>query len=200
MPLLGYQFTWFKSIGTEASKEARLDRALVSNSWQSMFPNAAFQTLVAPISDHTPLLLQLDPIPWRQPHRSFKFNNAWLLEPELIDLVKNNWEHYPSTNILAKLNYCVEDITSWSRSAIPNFKHLINKQRFKIEEFRNDASDATDPQLQVMQQNLTTLILQEDSYWKQRSKIFWLSEGDINSKFFHASASAFIASSMEVHY
>jgi len=41
-----------------------------------------------------------------------------------------------------------------------------------------------------MQQNLANLLLQEDSYWKQQSKVFWLSDGDTNSKFFHASASA----------
>jgi len=145
MPLLGYQFTWFKSIGTDASKEARIDRALVTSSWQSLFPNASLQTLVAPMSDHTPLLLQLDPIPWKQPHLSFKFNNAWLLEPELINLVRNNWEHYPTTNMIAKLNYCVGDIKVWSHSAIPNFKHLINKQRTSIEESRNSATDANDP-------------------------------------------------------
>jgi len=78
---MGYQFTWFKSIGTPSAKEARLDRALITSSWQNMFPNATLQTLVAPMSDHTPILLQLDPVPWRQPHRSFKFNNAWLHEP-----------------------------------------------------------------------------------------------------------------------
>lgn len=59
MPLHGYQFTWFKSIGTPSSKEARIDRALVTSSWQTLNPNAALQTLVASISDHTPLLLQL---------------------------------------------------------------------------------------------------------------------------------------------
>jgi len=40
-----------------------------------------------------------------------------------------------------------------------------------------------------MQRNLATFLLQEDSYWKQRSNVFWLSDGDTNSKFFHASAS-----------
>jgi len=65
-------------------------------------------------------------------------------------------------------------------------RNLINKQRTSIEESRNSATDANDPQLLAMQQNLATLILQEESYWRQRSKIFWLAEGDTNSKFFHA--------------
>ena len=145
---------------------------------------------MAPISDHTPLLLQLDPIPWRQPHHCFRFNNAWLLEPELDQLVKNNWKYYPPSDIIGKLALCTADMASWSKNIVPNFRKQINKQSLDIEAFRNSAHDANDLQLVTMQNNLATLILQEDIYWKQRSKIFWLSDGDTNSKFFHASASA----------
>ena len=191
MPLHGYQFTWFKSIGTPSSKEARIDHALVTSSWQTLYPNTALQTLVASISDHTPLLLQLDPIPWRQPHRSFRFNNSWLLEPELNQLVKSNWAHYPPSNILTKLNHCIEDISSWSRNITPNFRQQINKQCSEIEDFWNSSDDASDPRLATMQSKLASLLLQEESYWKQRSKIiFWLADGDTNNKFFHASTSA----------
>lgn len=37
---------------------------------------------------------------------------------------------------------------------------------------------------------LRELMLHEETYWKQRAKNFWLAEGDANTKFFHASASA----------
>lgn len=37
---------------------------------------------------------------------------------------------------------------------------------------------------------LQELFLHEESYWKQRAKNYWLAEGDANTKFFHASASA----------
>ena len=81
-------------------------------------------------------------------------------------------------------------MSAWGRISAPNFRHRINKIRTQIEDIRNDAKDAADPQLTIMQQNLANLLLQEDSYWRQRSKVFWLSDGDTNSKFFHASASA----------
>lgn len=35
--------------------------------------------------------------------------------------------------------------------------------------------------------NLNNLLFQVESYWKQRTKLFWLAE---NTKFFHSSASA----------
>lgn len=37
---------------------------------------------------------------------------------------------------------------------------------------------------------LNELLLHEEVYWKQRAKTFWLAEGDENTKFFHATASA----------
>ena len=70
-PLIGYQFTWFKSISTSHAKEARIDRALCSVPWQNLFPHTPLQTLVAPMFDHTRLLLQLDPVAWRTPRNSF---------------------------------------------------------------------------------------------------------------------------------
>jgi len=45
------------------------------------------------------------------------------------------------------------------------------------------------PQILELQNNLATLLLQEDSYWRQHSKVFWLKECDTNSKFFHTAAS-----------
>lgn len=61
IPLDGYQFSWFKSLGMPNAKEERLDRALVTSPQQSLFLLARLQNLVASISDHTPLLLTLNP-------------------------------------------------------------------------------------------------------------------------------------------
>jgi hypothetical protein len=41
--------------------------------------------------------------------------------------------------------------------------------------------DGSDPQLEGMQKSLASLILQEESYWRQRSKIYWLADGNCNT-------------------
>lgn len=39
-------------------------------------------------------------------------------------------------------------------------------------------------------EKLNDLLYHEETYWKQRAKLFWLEEGDTNTKFFHASATS----------
>lgn len=51
-------------------------------------------------------------------------------------------------------------------------------------------TDPGDPQILKLRNELANLLLQEDSYWRQHSKVIWLKECDTNSKFFHASAYA----------
>ncbi|KAK2361519.1 hypothetical protein QL285_086656 [Trifolium repens] len=43
---------------------------------------------------------------------------------------------------------------------------------------------------QEARENLSKVLRQEEEYWKQRSKTHWLRDGDANTKFFHAMASA----------
>jgi len=38
--------------------------------------------------------------------------------------------------------------------------------------------------------HLNSLLHQEEHFWKQRAKIYWLSDGDANTSFFHAFANA----------
>lgn len=38
-------------------------------------------------------------------------------------------------------------------------------------------------------EKLNELLEHEESYWKQRAKLFWLKERDTNSRFFHVQAS-----------
>jgi len=82
VPVEGYPYTWFKSLGTSHAVKERLDRTLDNNLWFDMFPNAFVETLVAPASDHYPILVNVAPTPRPHVHkRFFRYENAWQLEP-----------------------------------------------------------------------------------------------------------------------
>src|SRR6266487_2463361 len=43
---------------------------------------------------------------------------------------------------------------------------------------------------QEIHERHVVLMVQEEDYWKQRAKMHWLKDGDINTSFFHKSATA----------
>ena len=70
----------------------KLDRVLMSSSWERQFPLTFVRKLVKEISDHSPLILNTDdflPNPGHQ--RDFRFDLNWLKNPEFITLVAKVW-------------------------------------------------------------------------------------------------------------
>ena len=58
IPLEGYPFTWERGKGTPTWVEEKLDHCLASGAWLNLFPQVKLLNLIAPISDHSPIILQ----------------------------------------------------------------------------------------------------------------------------------------------
>ncbi|XP_062112653.1 uncharacterized protein LOC133823820 [Humulus lupulus] len=70
--LIGHPFTWERGRGTLHWVEARLDRALATDSWLNLFPGAKLLNTEVTTSDHCPLLLDPSPKYSNGSSRSFK--------------------------------------------------------------------------------------------------------------------------------
>ncbi|WOG82157.1 hypothetical protein DCAR_0101319 [Daucus carota subsp. sativus] len=57
MELVGYQYTWERGKGTPDWIEERLDRALTTAPWLTLFPMAKLYNLEGASSDHSPIML-----------------------------------------------------------------------------------------------------------------------------------------------
>ena len=184
----GYPFTWFKSLGSDRAVEERLDRALGNEAWYQIFPNATLDNLVAPVSDHYPILLNRIPIvrPTRGTN-TFRFENAWRMEPSLRDVVHSCWQQYNEGDIVSKLEGCAEDLKHWSKTHCNKLKIDIEECRRDLIRFRGSSDMVF---YEGLQRRMTHLLVQEDLYWRQRAKIHWYKDGDLNTKFFHSSATA----------
>ncbi|MCH80906.1 replication protein A 70 kDa dna-binding subunit, partial [Trifolium medium] len=130
----GYPYTWFKSLGTPRAVEERLDRALANEAWFEMFPNAKLANLVAPASDHYPILLDRDPVVRMSRHfRRFKFKNAWCVEPDFNEFVHQSWQSSADSSAISRLEVCAEDLSYWSKSHCHQLKKDIEECRVKLQ-------------------------------------------------------------------
>ncbi|KAL8548304.1 hypothetical protein ACS0TY_007579 [Phlomoides rotata] len=71
--LIGHPYTWSHGQGSPNFVEECLDRAMGNSQWHDLFPNLKLYSLVAPTSDHSPILLDMSPIVVRHKFKSFKF-------------------------------------------------------------------------------------------------------------------------------
>lgn len=55
---------------------------------------------------------------------------------------------------------------------------------------QNHFSSADGEEVRRIESQIHNLLIDEEIYWQQRSRADWLREGDKNTKFFHAKASA----------
>lgn len=81
MELVGHQYTWERGKGTEEWMEIRLDRALVSPDWFSLFPLDKLYNIEDTSSDHSPIFLEQKTHSFRAVRKCFRFENLWLTKP-----------------------------------------------------------------------------------------------------------------------
>ncbi|XP_073121701.1 uncharacterized protein [Henckelia pumila] len=158
----GNWFTWERSRGIDFFVEERLDRAMATPIWLNLLLMAEVSNLEVVSSYHNAIFLNIDN---RVAHKkkSFCFENAWIIETECKEMVQKGWMIYDEGDIQRRIETCGNHL----------YKH-----------------DENDAQLVEMKSRLSSLLAQEESFWKQRAKIFWLQEGDDNTKIFHNYASS----------
>ncbi|GAU39464.1 hypothetical protein TSUD_158950 [Trifolium subterraneum] len=189
--LTGYPFTWFKSLGTARAVEEKLDRALANMDWCNMFVDAKLECLTTTASDHYPLLLSwecktdLTLFP-----KQFKFEQAWLLEPNFKQFVHQQWNSSEHQTVTQKLKNCADEMSKWSAENCHKTRKEIEKYRRKLELVRNHVDETNFHYYNEIRKKLDFLLVKDDLFWKQRAKTFWYRDGDLNTRFYHATASA----------
>ncbi|KAI0495438.1 hypothetical protein KFK09_021739 [Dendrobium nobile] len=88
-------FTW-----NRANLWQRLDRFLFNNEWIADFPMTNVEYLNRTLSDHSPILLNVNNINHSVSY-AFKFQNMWMHHVEFTNVINTNWSApiYPDNNI-----------------------------------------------------------------------------------------------------
>uniref|UniRef100_A0A7N0TYK2 Endonuclease/exonuclease/phosphatase domain-containing protein n=1 Tax=Kalanchoe fedtschenkoi TaxID=63787 RepID=A0A7N0TYK2_KALFE len=157
----GNPFTWSNNQQGVRRVWVRLDRALVNGSFMAQFPGVSVTHLDRSISDHAPLLLQLDPI--QKPTYKFTYLRMWKSHATFQGTVARIWADKiscnPIQNFLQKLKKTASSLTAWNRAIFGNVDRDIRQTESYITTLETTLQDGwTETTAEELVRNVTNQI------------------------------------------
>ncbi|CAN0925507.1 hypothetical protein LINGRAHAP2_LOCUS34800, partial [Linum grandiflorum] len=119
------------------------------------------------------------------PQRGFRFDNAWLSEPTLRPFIEECWTKSIGSPLIDRLTACSNALHIWGREVALRFRKQIRKKKRGMEAHRDGTDPLSFAAYTECRDELLLLLEQEETFWRQRAKHFWLIDGDLNTQYFH---------------
>lgn len=189
-------FTWSGSRrGGRVHK--KLDRLLCNTTWLSRFTDGSLELLSKVTSDHCPLLYKLS-MHCQSAPKPLKFQHMWFHRPDFMEVVRSSWAaplpQYGMFLFSLKLKRLKGASRAWNKDCFGNVHYNVQLSESAVKQqellFEQSGSEADLVALNLAQAQYTRSLTEEETFWRQKSRLRWLEEGDRNTKPFHASVTA----------
>lgn len=165
--------------------QSRLDRAMANVAWSELFPMGRCEYHRFEGSDHRPVVTLFDANLLKKNKGLFRFDRRLRDKQEIRELVDVAWNDQPNDSVISKINNVRTKIVEWTKLQNSNSKLLIQSTQTELERALSDP--VPDQELIAsLQATLHKAYVDEEQFWRQRSRIQWLHSGDRNSSFFHS--------------
>ncbi|XP_074283945.1 uncharacterized protein LOC141608498 [Silene latifolia] len=180
MKTVGAFFTWNNKHENGTKVYSKLDRVLINADWLTTVPECYANFLPEGLFDHCPCLIKLTAdMPRKRP--SFKYFNMWSLVEEFEEIVQNSWykdiQGTPMYKVVTKLKMLKKGLRELNHN---NFSDIENITKDPLNKGLCDAESACAKELMLLKKA-------REQYLLQKSKEKWMSEGDENTAYYHAS-------------
>ncbi|KAL4390846.1 hypothetical protein AHAS_Ahas03G0185900 [Arachis hypogaea] len=184
---MGSRFTWKGPLWNGYERVfKRLDRALANPAWRLTHHEAVVKVLPRTNSDHHPLLIIEKVSNTLNRNRPFRFECMWTYHPEFEPFLQQQWNNNENNNVLSTLDKVRREMHIWNRDTFGNIFKIKRRIMNRLAGIQRSNSYGQNPfldQLEVsLNKDLNDILDKEDTFWLQKSREQWITEGDRNTR------------------
>ncbi|XP_026381662.1 uncharacterized protein LOC113276289 [Papaver somniferum] len=167
----------------------KLDRAFMNDKWVSVLPQTRVTNLGRIYSDHCPILIKC--FHWvKSLNVPYKFFKCWQLDPNFKEVLTNSWSKRvvgsPTYVVVNKLKNVKIELCNWNINSFGHINTTIKKLNTESERLQTlPYSAQTGQYILNYSRKLDYWYEIEHSFYKQKSRINYITQYDRNTHFFH---------------